>query len=240
MVSKEHYPLIDPLYKAILSNVYLDDGWTVESAPSANTKYNLTIQRKQIFPDRVQAVRVIARVPLKADDILQVVLNIDNRCHISDHTKEAYFLDRMAVEDSNDVYYTCLEAPTRLVSPRDFVVARRWDQLSDCCALIGADLPQSSSSTCKGYIVALRSAERKECPPKSGIVRGEFVMQAIMIHESEDGESCEIRVLNQVELGGWIPSPVQSYFQKGVPSEMPELLERGVAYEKSQKKDEDN
>lgn len=216
----------DDTYKQILSQVYLGDGWKQDTAPSG--KHHLSIQKKQVFPDRVQAVKVIARVSLKADHILKVVLNVENRLKISDHTKEAKFVEKTAADNFTDVFYTCLGAPSRLVSARDFVVARRWDSISDCCALIGAQPP----SPPKGYIVALKSVVRDDCPPTSGNVRGEFVMQAIMIHELEDGTS-EIRVLNQVELNGWIPSAVQGYFQTSVPCQMPDLLERGVEYERS-------
>jgi hypothetical protein len=205
--------LNDDIFQSIVLQVAKDDGWKLES-----TKGNLQIQRKSIFPDKVQAVRVIASVPLKPKHVFQVVLNIENRLHISDHTKEAKFVYRDH-EHNTDIIYTCVAAPSRLVSNRDFVVGRRWATLQEC-GLEG-----------EGYIVAMKSVTRDDCPPKGDNVRGEFIMQALMV-KKKDENSSEIRILNQVELNGWIPSAIQSYFQTTVPCEMPELLEKGVKYEK--------
>ena len=115
---------------------------------------------------------------------------------------------------SYDVFYTRLKGPNALVSHRDFIIAREWwyDEANKAWWMIMRSIPYDGP-------------QGKEV---SGVIRGEFVIQAFKFESVNDGKATKFTIMAQVEYGGWLPSGVIGFFQKKIPLDMKDKLEAGV------------
>jgi len=115
---------------------------------------------------------------------------------------------------SYDVFYTRLKGPNSFVSDRDFIIAREWwfDEAKNTWMMVMRSIPYEGS-------------EGKEV---SGVVRGEFTIQAFQLESVDDGKNTKFTIVAQVEYGGWLPGNVIGHFQKKIPLDMKNKLENGV------------
>ena len=129
------------------------------------------------------------------EEVFEVSRNIDYRIHMNETTVEAKWIEQpKQAQDgkSYDVFYTRLKGPNYFVSHRDFIIARLWwyDEANKAWWMIMRSIDYSGP-------------QGKEV---SGVVRGEFLIQAFKFEPVNDGKSTKFTIVAQVEYGRLLPS----------------------------------
>ncbi|KAF0982948.1 hypothetical protein FDP41_010927 [Naegleria fowleri] len=189
------------------------DGWVKDSEENGVTLYT-----KILFSDRsTPSIKFTGVVDEPLEEVFEVARNINYRIHMNETTVEAKWIEQpQQTQDgkSYDVFYTRLKGPNSLVSHRDLNIARIWWY----------------NEAEKAWWMVMRSVKLDGPQGKevSGVVRGEFLIQAFKFESVNDGKSTKFTIVAQVEYGGWLPSGVISFFQKKIPMDMKTKLKAGV------------
>ena len=94
-----------------------------------------------------------------------------------------------------------MNPPTSLVSTRDVVVCRRWKKIEN------------------GYELVMKSIKHKDAPEVDGIVRANMLIQAVKAIKI-DSNKTSLSLMNQIDIGGWVPTYVVNMLQRRMPQMM--------------------
>jgi hypothetical protein len=176
-----------------------EGGWKEEGKDGLVTLYSKMIDNKE-------CIKSVAEVNnCRPDQFIKLIIDCELRKKMAENLVQVYPIES---GEDHDIIYQEASAPSRFVSNRDFIVARRWKTLEDGTVTM-----------------VMKSVEHEKFPPKSNPVRAEVVRQAVSLKPMDNNKTYFIQI-NSMDMNGMLPSSVISYSMKKMPVDLINKVEK--------------
>eukprot|EP01115_Flamella_aegyptia_P014368 TRINITY_DN812_c0_g1_i1.p1 TRINITY_DN812_c0_g1~~TRINITY_DN812_c0_g1_i1.p1 ORF type:complete len:214 (+),score=65.86 TRINITY_DN812_c0_g1_i1:37-642(+) len=158
-----------------------DDGWEF-----VKEKDGVNIHLRQVEGSPIVMMRGQIDIDCAAPDCLVITEDLESRKDWDELFIEGKVIEE--IDDTHQVLHFKFKAPSRLITNRDFLMARAVKTLDD------------------GTILANHvSCEHDDCPEQKGFVRGEIKASGYHFKPTGDN-SCKATYVVQIDPKGWIPT----------------------------------
>eukprot|EP01129_Flabellula_baltica_P004091 TRINITY_DN1394_c0_g1_i1.p1 TRINITY_DN1394_c0_g1~~TRINITY_DN1394_c0_g1_i1.p1 ORF type:complete len:234 (-),score=54.95 TRINITY_DN1394_c0_g1_i1:13-618(-) len=153
-----------------------------------NEKKGITVSQKTDANSDFTLLKSVGTIKSSAQSIVDIVEDIENRGNW-----DLFFEEGQVVSREGDEGYAYLKFKGQwTVWPRDFAL------------YLGKMFVDGQ------WVCVAKSVAHPEIPEKSGCVRGTILTSGFRVVPNEDDSECEVTMVIQVDLAGWLPTKISN------------------------------